>query len=162
MSNFRAVRVTRQYTQTNHASPQIVFPLLCPVRESDWVPEWQYRLIYSKSGFAEEGCIFTTPNSDRTETTWVVTEYDPASFHVGFVWMWPNQVAARINIGLTATPMGTTRASIHYAYTGLSIEGNREVGRYSEAWFEGKMRGWEAAINHYLTTGKKISAEGWE
>src|SRR2546427_12204443 len=57
-----ARRVTHEYTQTNDAPPEIVFPMLCPVREADWVPGWQYKMIYSKSGMAEAGCVFTTPN----------------------------------------------------------------------------------------------------
>src|SRR5438309_9734446 len=77
-----ARRVTHEYTQTNDAPPEIVFPLLCPVREADWVPGWQYKMIYSKSGVAEAGCVFTTPNGDGTETTWLVTQYDPATFRI--------------------------------------------------------------------------------
>src|SRR2546427_13050450 len=43
-----ARRVTHEYTQTNDAPPEIVFPLLCPVREADWVPGWQYKMISFK------------------------------------------------------------------------------------------------------------------
>ena len=68
MTNFQAQRVTHQFTQTNFAPPETVFPLLCPVREADWVPGWQYRLIYSKSGVAEAGCVFITEENNR-ETT---------------------------------------------------------------------------------------------
>ena len=60
MNSFKACRVAHEYTQTNPASPEKVFPLLCPVREADWIPGWRYKLIYSESGVAELGCIFTT------------------------------------------------------------------------------------------------------
>jgi len=60
MNSFKARRVAHEYTQTNPASPEKVFPLLCPVREADWIPGWRYTLIYSDSGVAELGCIFTT------------------------------------------------------------------------------------------------------
>ena len=68
MSAFDAKRVSHEYTQTNDAPPEKVFPLLCPVREADWVPGWQYRLIYSESGVAEDGCVFSTPNDAGPET----------------------------------------------------------------------------------------------
>jgi hypothetical protein len=45
MSKFQGKRITHEYTQNNVAPPEKVFPLLCPVREADWVPGWQYRLI---------------------------------------------------------------------------------------------------------------------
>jgi hypothetical protein len=165
MTDFQGRRVTHEYTQTNFASPMAVFPLLCPVREAEWVPGWQYRLIYSNSGVAEAGCVFITEEDGR-ETTWVVTEYDAERFRIRFVWVNPGMVSAQIRIELE--PVGTpdaplkTAARIRYTYTGLSPDGNREVERYDEGWFRKKMLGWEAAINHYLQTGKLIEAAGWE
>jgi len=160
MTNFQARRVTHQFTQTNVAPPETVFPLLCPVREADWVPGWQYRLIYSKSGVAEAGCVFIT-EENRRETTWIVTEYDPAAFRIAFVWVDPGMVAAQIRIRLEPGG-GATTAPIQYTYTALSPKGNREVERFTETWFRQKMQSWEAAINHYLTTGKLIDAATWE
>jgi hypothetical protein len=60
MNSFASRRVAHEYTQTNPAAPERVFPLLCPVREADWIPGWRYKLIYSESGVAELGCVFTT------------------------------------------------------------------------------------------------------
>jgi hypothetical protein len=151
-----ARRVSHEYTQTNDAPPETVFPLLCPVREADWVPGWQYKMIYSKSGVAEAGCVFSTPNEDGTESTWLVTEYDPARFRIAFAWVNPGQVAAQIGISLNKNSHGTTAALIRYTYTGLSPAGNQEVERYDRKWFENKMQSWETAINHYLRTGKAI------
>ena len=151
-----ARRVTHEYTQTNDAPPETVFPLLCPVRDADWVPGWQYKMIYSKSGVAEAGCVFTTPNDDGTQTTWLVTEYDPVRFRIAFAWVNPDQVAAQIEISLKKNSQGTTAAIIRYTYTALSAAGNQEVERYDKKLFEQKMQGWEAAINHYLRTGKAI------
>jgi hypothetical protein len=153
-----ARRVTHEFTQTNDAPPEMVFSLLCPVREADWVPGWQYKMIYSKSCVAEAGCVFTTPNEDGSETTWLVTEYDPATFRIAFAWVNPGQVAAHVGISLTRNPQGLTTARIRYTYTGLSPAGNQEVEHYDQKWFELKMKSWETAINHYLRTGKATAA----
>jgi hypothetical protein len=158
MTEFQAKRTAHQHTQTNIAPPEKVFPLLCPVREADWVPGWQYHLVYSQSGVAESGCIFTTPNDDGSETTWVVTEYDPAKFLIGFVWVNPGRVAAQIRIQLERNSGDQTLAHIQYTYTALSAVGNSEVDRYDQAWFQQKMQGWETAINHYLKIGKVLDA----
>jgi hypothetical protein len=162
MSEFRGLRVTHQYTQTNQAAPEKVFPLLCPVREADWVPGWKYRLIHSQSGVAELGCIFTTPNEDGSESTWLCPEYDPARYRIAYAWFTPGLVACHIQIQLEAAAGETTRARIHYSYTGLSAGGNKEVERFTADWFRTKMQGWEKAINHYLRTGKVIAAPQWE
>lgn len=37
-------RVSRTYTQQLCAEPEEVFPLLCPVREADWIEGWESRL----------------------------------------------------------------------------------------------------------------------
>ncbi len=167
MSNFQGKRITHEYTQNNVAPPEIVFPLLCPVREAEWIAGWHYRLIYSESGVAEFGCIFVTPNESGTETTWMVTDYDPASFRIAYAWLNPGLVAAQIRIGLSRISGGQSAAShthafIQHIFTGLSAEGNREVERYDQKWFQHKMKSWEMAINHYLQTGKRLDASGWE
>ena len=157
---FQAARVTHEYTQTNYAPPETVFPLLCPVREADWVPGWRYRLIYSHSGFAEAGCVFIT-EENQSETTWIVTEYDPIAFRIAFVWVKPGEVTAQIRVSLEPSAAGT-KALIRYTYTALSLAGNQEVERFDDNWFRHKMQSWEAAINHYLRTGKRIDAPQWE
>jgi hypothetical protein len=171
MTSFKSFRVAHEYTQIHPASPERVFPLLCPVREAAWIPDWRYRLIYSDSGIAELGCIFTTSsktasvpesskgqNSPAAETTWICVDYDPAAFRIAYVWIDPGRVATELRIQLEAANDGTTRSHIRFRYTGLSPQGNREVESYDRRWFERKMHGWESAINHYLTTGRKITA----
>jgi len=166
MTTFRGNRVVHEFTQTNPAAPEKVFPRLCPVREGDWLPGWKYRLIYSDSGVAELGCVFTTPNPlgsaapDRAsaETTWIVTEYDPAAFRIDYLWIDPGHIITELRIQLARSGAEETRTNIHYRYTGLSPEGNSDLEHYNEKWFESKMQNWEKAINHYLRTGKKAAA----
>jgi hypothetical protein len=174
MTAFKSFRVAHEYTQTNPASPEKVFPLLCPVREAEWIPGWRYRLIYSDSGFAELGCIFTTPSMTAPgvsqtsegqkltapETTWITVDYDPAAFRIAYVWIDPGRVATELRIQLKPTSDGNTHSHIWFRYTGLSPEGNREVESYDQTWFERKMQGWESAINHYLQTKRRLGEQG--
>ena len=161
MKSFQSHRVAHEFTQTNPAPPGKVFPLLCPVREADWIPGWRYNLIYSDSGVAELGCVFTTPGqpgSNSGEATWICVDYDPAAFRIAYVWVKPCLQATELRIQLARTENGHTRSHIRFRYTGLSPEGNREVESQDRAWFEARMRAWEAAINHYLSTGKMMAA----
>ena len=143
-------RISHRYTQTNEAAPERVFPLLCPVREAEWLPGWRYRMVHSDSGIAELGCVFATPNEDGSETIWIVTEYDPHAWRMAFVWVRPGLVATQLAIALRAAGAERTYADIAYTYTGLSKEGNALVAGYTAAWFAEKMRGWESAINLFL------------
>jgi hypothetical protein len=163
LTAFKAYRVSHEYTQTNPATPEKVFPLLCPVREADWLPGWQYRLIYSDSGIAELGCVFTTPNAPNSSqaapgTTWIVTDYDPADFRISYVWINPGRIITELRIQLTAAEPGTTHTHVRYRYTSLSPEGTRELETYDQEWFEARLKNWETTINHYLRTGTKMSA----
>ena len=179
MNPFQARRVAHEYTQTNPAAPEMVFPLLCPVREADWIPGWRYQLLYSESGVAELGCTFTTEDSvvesekysprgnthlpgtngkTSPTTTWICVDYDPAAFRIAYVWIKPGRVATELRIQLSAAENGETHSHTWFRYTGLSPEGNLDVDSYDRAWFEAKMRGWETAINHYLNTGEMIAA----
>ena len=58
--NFEAKRIVREYTMRIDASPDRVFPLLCPRREYEWIPDWKSDIVFSESGFAERDCVFTT------------------------------------------------------------------------------------------------------
>jgi len=162
MSAFDARRVSHEYTQTNDAPPEKVFPLLCPVREADWVPGWQYHLIYSGSGLAEDGCVFSTPNDPGPETVWMVTHYDPKAFTIAFARVEPGMIATQIRIALGLSPGGKTSARIRYFYTGLSPAGNAVLDRYTTEWFRGKMQSWETAMNYFLRNGTLIRAAAWE
>ena len=162
MSEFIALRRSHQQTQTNDAPPERVFPLLCPVREAEWVPGWNYRLIYSKSGVAEDGCVFTTPNHVGPETVWMVTHYDPSNHRIAFAWLRPGLVATQLRISLSPAPGEKTYTNIHFVYTALSPEGNTVVESYTPEWFQKKMQGWETAINHFLRTGKLLEAHARE
>jgi len=145
------------------------------VREADWIPGWRYQLIYSDSGVAELGCIFTTEDgavesekyssssngsaARATGSTWICVDYDPAAFRIAYVWIKPGRVATELWIRLTTAGNSQTHSHIRFRYTGLSPEGNHDVESYDRGWFEAKMRGWESAINHYLATGKMIAVE---
>jgi hypothetical protein len=156
MSGFAAKRLRHEYIQTNDASPDKVFPLLCPVLEAEWVPGWQYRLIYSESCVAEDGCVFTTPNEDGADTVWMVTHYDPDAYEIAYAWVQPGMIATQLRISLTHAAGKTTRAHIRYLYTALSPAGNAKLESFTSDWFLSKMQGWEEAINHFLRHGSLI------
>ena len=50
-------RVTLSHSQRIEAPPARVFPLICPVRETEWLDGWgeQLEVIHSDSGLAEDG-----------------------------------------------------------------------------------------------------------
>lgn len=149
------VRVTRTYTQTLEGTPDEVLPLLCPVRETEWVAGWAPRLVLSESGVAEKDCIFTTADGER-EATWVVTEHEPDAGLVEMIKVTPGFAVTRLRIRLRPLEgelpgqLARTAAEVTYRYTALGPEGEAFVQSRTEAAYGEFMRTWEAALNRYL------------
>ena len=148
-------RVAHTYTQRLSGTPADVFPLLCPVRECDWVNGWDPRLVITSSGAAERDCIFFTGPQDN-EAIWLVTEYEPPK-RIEFIKVNPRETAARITIHLRADG-DATLAEITYAYTALTALGENVVTEFTPAYYQSFMQAWEDQLNHYLRTGTKLPA----
>lgn len=145
----KPVRVSRSYLQTIQASPDEVFPLLCPVKEADWVTGWDPRIVYSNSGVAEAGCVFITPGEDE-ETIWLITKHDWERHIVEFVRMTPGLTVCEIAIHLSPGDPGITNCSVKYAHTALSTDGVKFVEEFDEAYYQNMMQEWENAVNKFL------------
>ncbi len=154
--DFKGMQRTFSYTQTNNGSIEKVFPLLCPVRETDWLNGWKYRMIHSISGLIEKDCIFTTPHHGEFETVWHVTQYDALNHKIEFLRVTPGENAVKINIQLERTNKQQTKAIIDYQYTALNEEQNEFINMGLEQSFIEAMKWWEKSINHYLAYGTML------
>jgi hypothetical protein len=150
-------RVRRTYRQHLVAPPEKVFPLLCPVRECEWVQGWDPDLVVTSSGAAERDCVFVTSDRGR-DATWIVTRFDPASWTLELVKVTPGVTVGQITAVLTGEPGGTA-ADITYQHTALSEAGRTFVDGFTEEFYEAFMKEWEASMNHYLTTGEMRRVE---
>ena len=148
-------RVTRRYTQQLNAPPDQVFPLLCPVRESEWVNGWHPRLVATESGLAELDCVFVTPSGPQ-EAIWVITRYEPAAHLIEIVKVIPGIVVGKIVIQLAVAPGGST-AEISYGFTALGPDGDRVVNEFTQDHFDEFMLAWETELNHFLATGERLN-----
>jgi len=142
-------RVSRSYTQHLNARPETVFPLLCPVRELEWVDGWDPGIVITESGFAELGCVFTTDSGD-SEAIWTITEYEPESGRIAFLKVTPGQTVADISVELESEGETNTVAHITYAHTALGPDGRRVIDEFTEDYYRKFMKGWEAALNAHL------------
>jgi hypothetical protein len=132
-----------------NAPPATVFPLLCPVRELEWVEGWNPGIVITDSGIAELGCVFTTRSEDA-EAIWTVTEFEPEAGRIAFLKVTPEQTVADISVTLEPDGELKTIARVTYAHTALGPTGRRIVDEFTEVYFRTFMQGWEAALNAYL------------
>jgi hypothetical protein len=162
MTSIRSTRITRQYTQRIEAPPARVFPLLCPVREAEWLEGWGeiVEMVHSESGLAEEGCVFLTRPPDQVETVWMITRHDATRGVVEFARVTPGLLATRLCILVQAAEGEASTVKVTYHFTPLSEAGvalAREA--HSEEAFRSSMAWWEASMNHWLRTGELLRRE---
>lgn len=150
----RPVRAKRTFTQSLVARPERVFPLLCPVRETEWANGWNPRQVVTASGYVEAECVFVMPGEPQ-DSIWCVTRWDPQRFLVEFVKVTPGFTVGKIEIQLRDADSHGTLADISYSYTALSEAGARFVQDFTPEYYENFMREWEAELNYFLQTGRR-------
>jgi len=156
MKIVKPVRATRSYTQRLVADPTAVFPLLCPVREADWIEGWDPPWVASSSGFAEPDCVFIT-SAEPVDAVWYITRHEPATGFVEMLKITPGVTACRLTIQLRPAP-GGSEAAITYSHTSLGPDGDAFVALFTEEFYRKFMQDWESRINYYLRHGTALKA----
>jgi len=150
MTEPKEAKVTRRYKMTIHAAKDQVFPMLCPVREHDYLEDWKADVLYSESGVAEPGCVFQTPNETGAPSTWYIPEHDQAAGRILIVSFTPASRVSRLDIGVEAEDTRTTNVTLTYTHTAIAPAGREFVAAFTEDAFLTKMRNFEAKLNASL------------
>lgn len=140
-------------------SPEVVFPFLCPVREYEYLPNWECDIVYLDSGLAELGGVFIThpPGEENKKDVWVISRYEKNQA-IEFVRV--NDLRSMIyRIELESTETGGTIAKWEQIITGLTEEGNKHVNKLQQADFTAMLANIEELLQHYLEEGTNAASE---
>ena len=149
-------KIIRKYKQTLEGTKTEIFPLLCPAREKEWLQGWEYRMVYSESGFIEKGCIFET-NNDYGNYQWIVTKHDKYSYEIQFIKIRANEIYVIIDIDLMENSENITFCNIQYTFIPLGSEATEILYRENtEEAFNEHMKKWEDSLNYYLKHAKML------
>lgn len=154
--DFKGKQITKNYKQIINGTPEETFPLLCPVREHDWLEGWEANMVYSQSGLIEKNCVFTTPAGNGQQAVWQVIDHDPMKHGVEFVKVTPGELIVRITLCLKDNYNGTCTLNIAYQYTALNEAQNHYLMNELNDDFQASMIFWERALNYYIATGKML------
>ena len=144
----RAARTAVEITFMLDATPDRVFPLLCPVVEGDWIPDWRCTMVHSTSGIAELGCVFL-----REGETWITTRYEPPR-RIDYTIFVPDQAVGTLEISLTASGSGTRvdlTSTTTATHPGAALHGTPAERR--ALW---NLR--REQMDHYVRTGTMLPA----
>lgn len=154
MLRFQGKKITMQHTMKLAGKPALVFSLLCPEREKEWIDGWEYEMIYSQSGFAEKGCAFKTDFLPEGEAYWLMTRCIPP-YEAEYV----RFVVGKMFVTLTfllSEDDGGTAMDVTYSFTGISEEGNGFIAVHAAANFASIKNYMENAINHFCRYGELL------
>jgi len=93
-------RIERKARIDVSATAEELFPLLCPVREYEWIPGWACEMIWSESGFAELDAAFTTRVGLFGKSLWTCVVYEPPR-RIEYLRTEGSTVAIRLALGLS-------------------------------------------------------------
>ena len=130
--SFRARRIARRKVFEVTAPPGMIFPLLCPVREREWLEGWKADVVYSDSGIAEENAIFTSEHRLLGEAVYVVSLHEPEQGRLGFTVFYPGTCVQKLGIELKPAGEAGTRLTWSRLFTGLSQRGNTLIEQITE------------------------------
>ena len=136
------------------ATPEQVFPLLCPVLEYRWIPGWRCAVLHSNSGVAEEDCVFRTDFPDQGPMTWVVSRYEPPA-RIEFTCFVAGSHVQRLKIALHAGA-GGTRLDWTHRWLALGPRGEARLASWSADAPAKKMDNLRRLLTHYLQTGSML------
>jgi hypothetical protein len=148
-------RASYTYRQRLCAPPTRVFPLLCPVRETEWADGWLPELVISSSGVAERDCIFITPDK-LGKAIWYITRHEPARWFVEMLKILPGVTACRLEIQLSENGNGCF-ADITYSHTSIGSTGDEFMATFTAEYYQGFMKAWEKELNHFLKIGSRLT-----
>ncbi len=151
-SLFSAKRVHLSCQHTINAGAAEVFPLLCPVREFDWIEKWESELIYSDTGLAELGCVFSTQSPhDGGKDIWVISRHD-LNERVQFIRV-DSIRSIRYDLTLTEDE-GKTKILWQQEVTALNERGNTFVETVKQHEFDKQIKMLEELLNFYVENGR--------
>ena len=144
-------RIQRTFVHHVEAPRERVFPLLCPVREHEWIEGWSADVVFSRSGVAEDHCVFTTDHGGE-RTTWVINAHDPRGGRVSFT-LFERDHVQRLDVAVFDETPSRTRLEWTRTYTALNDEGAMALEHATGAALDARMVKLQSSLRHFLATG---------
>ena len=148
---FAAKRKIQHYEHLFAASPGQLFPVLCPVREADWIPGWTSDLVYTTTGYAQPDCIFTTsPENPFGAGTWIIYSHVPDE-RLELV-KTSDDLVLQMRLAISPAQGGRTRGRWMLTVTSLTPQGSALVEAMPDQ--DPRFLALLDGLEHYLSAGR--------
>ena len=163
---FQSKRTVSHHVEKIKASPEQIFPLLCPIQEYKWIDGWQCEMVYSDGGAIENNCIFKEEKTSpilfdlSVPTYWVVSLYMPEEYRIQFILLMGTMATAKIDVEVQ--DLGGTVSSVTWTFTitSLNDEANKIIGAATEQKAKLLLTILGRSLKHYCETEKLFRLNG--
>jgi hypothetical protein len=137
------------------AHPEEVFPLLCPLREHEWIPTWKAEILYSQSGHAELDCTFSTNNPLEGKRTWICTRYEP---NLAISYRSFSDLGYVMCLDITLAPIDNDRTEVNWVrrFVATTTSGQDWMNALDPTSAAKATQKLATLLDHFLTTGTML------
>ena len=149
-------RKTQKYEKTFNFPAEKVFFQFCPSRELDWIEGWDCDLLFTSTGYVEDDCIFTTPETNVLGPgLWIFTRYEPNE-RLEIVRIIGDSVVIHFRINMTDNKDGTCTGLWNLTFTALNESGNAMVDSIPDN--NPEIQRAIDGLEYFLETGEMMTA----
>lgn len=147
-------RFVKQATLELSADAKAVFPLLCPVKEQDWIDGWSdiCTIVYTDSGIAEEACVFETDIPSEGHAVWICSKYDAQNTEIEYIKHVVGKAIVKWSMAVRDVPGGSNIYAV-YNITGWGDEGEAFARLFADKGAKELFGNLEDEINYYAKHG---------
>jgi len=155
-------RVKCIHTLEIKSSPEKIFTMACPVEELRWIPDWEYEMVYSRSGVNEKNCIFREKMSGPVllnlpiTTTWITTLYDPDKYRIHFLINYNGKAVVKYEIELREVGPNISACTLSWVFTALDQDTNSMEEKTIKENIMKVIIFLSEALKYYCETGEMI------
>ena len=162
MMKTNARQIVCEKEKTIKGKPKAIFPLLCPVLEEKWLPNWKYDLLYSKSGVNETGCIFREDISgthyfgETVTAIWTTILHDPEAKRVEFIIVHGDRALSRSTVQVSQLDGGYSRVQWRKVLTSLSPKNDKFSDQEIKQKIKESLEFIADTLSYYCETGRML------
>ena len=143
-----------------------VFPLVCPVREYEWIREWKCKLIHCPNGKNEKDVVFKEKMSSPFlmgpfggKTTWTTLLHDTTDYRIHF--RWDNKISSSLyKIEMFPTGKDTTKCVLDLVLNIKNEKGMKTINDNTKYKIEFLIAGLGSMLKYYCESGNMLNSKG--
>jgi hypothetical protein len=143
-----------------------VFPLVCPVREYEWIREWKCKLIHCPNGKNEKDVVFKEKMSSPFlmgsiggKTTWTTLLHDTINHRLHF--NWDNKISNSLyKVEMVPIGKNSTKCVLDLTFNIVNEKGMKTINDNTKYKIDFLIAGLGSMLKYYCESGNMLYSKG--